>query len=89
MTKVTVSKDNADTDKAGYRAVTARNQAVGRTAGEALDALASQLPTEDTGTLIIVRRPRPGSLLHRRATRAPRRAYGEVAIITRRGKDTF
>jgi hypothetical protein len=35
--------------------VTARNQAMGRTAGEALDALTSQLPSEEGDTLIIVR----------------------------------
>ena len=38
-----------------FRAVTVRNQAMGRTAGEALDALTSQLPPEEGDTLIIVR----------------------------------
>ncbi len=36
--------------------MTARNQAVGRTAGEALDALTTQLPPDETETLIIVRK---------------------------------
>jgi hypothetical protein len=39
----------------GFRAVTLYNQAAGRTAGEALDALATQLPAEEAETLIIVR----------------------------------
>jgi hypothetical protein len=55
MTKVALSRENADADEVGYRAITARNQAVGRTAGEALDALTTQLPPEDADTLIIVR----------------------------------
>jgi hypothetical protein len=55
MTKVALLRENADFDEVGYRAVKARNQAVGRTAGEALDALTTQLPAEDADTLIIVR----------------------------------
>ncbi len=55
MTKVALSRENADADEVWYRAVTARNQAVGRTAGEALDALTTQLSAEEAATLIIVR----------------------------------
>jgi aminoglycoside/choline kinase family phosphotransferase len=55
MTKVALSRENADADGVAYRAVTAHNQAVGRTAGEAIDALTTQHPPEDTDTLIIVR----------------------------------
>jgi sarcosine oxidase gamma subunit len=35
--------------------VTVRNQAMGRTAGEALDALTTQLGPDEAGTLVIVR----------------------------------
>src|SRR5688572_1705640 len=42
-----------------YRAVAGRNQTMGRTAGEALDALAMQLPREDADTLVIVRNMSP------------------------------
>jgi hypothetical protein len=55
MTKVALSRENTNTDKIEFRAITAHNQAAGRTPGEALDALATQLPAEDAGTLIIVR----------------------------------
>jgi hypothetical protein len=55
MTKVAVYHDSADLELMSYRAVSGRKQAMGRTAGEALDALASQLPQEETGTLVIVR----------------------------------
>lgn len=37
-----------------YRAVTGNKESTGRTAGEALDALAVQLPDDDNGTLVIV-----------------------------------
>jgi hypothetical protein len=43
MTKVALSPENAD--EVGYRAMTARNQAVCRTAGEALDALTTRRRT--------------------------------------------
>jgi hypothetical protein len=42
-----------------FRALTAHNQAVGRTPGEALDALATQLRDEEADTLIIVRNLAP------------------------------
>ena len=46
MTKVALSQFNVDANEAAYRAMSAGNQAVGRTAGEALDALMTQLPAE-------------------------------------------
>jgi hypothetical protein len=55
MTKVALSQLNVDSNEVAYRAMSAGNQAVGRTAGEALDALATQLPAEHADTLIIVR----------------------------------
>jgi hypothetical protein len=42
-----------------FRAVAARAQAMGRTAGEAIDALTSQLDDDQSETLIIVRDLRP------------------------------
>ncbi len=55
MTKVALLSVHANADELPFRAVSARKQAVGRTAGEALDALATQLSAEDANTLIIVR----------------------------------
>lgn len=55
MTKVALLPEHADADEITFRAVSARNQSVGRTAGEALDALTTQLSAEDADTLIIVR----------------------------------
>ena len=59
MTRVTVLREDADADAATYRAVGGNAQAAGRTAGEAVDALAARLPEDIGGTLIIVRDLRP------------------------------
>jgi hypothetical protein len=59
MTKVAVYHESADSETLPYRAVSGRNTAMGRTAGEALDALASQLPVEDADTFVIVRNMSP------------------------------
>jgi hypothetical protein len=50
MTTITIvpEKDNS------YRAVAGDKESTGRTAGEALDALSSQLEEEESGTIIIV-----------------------------------
>jgi hypothetical protein len=45
-----------------FRAVAGDKQSVGRTAGEALDALTLQLPQESAGTMIIVQTWRSDSL---------------------------
>jgi hypothetical protein len=54
-----VLEENDGADQVAFRAVTAGNQAMGRTAGEALDALTTQLPDGGADTLIIVRSLRP------------------------------
>src|SRR5208337_600013 len=59
MTRVAVYHESADPESMPHRAVSGRNQAMGRTAGEALDALAAQLPQEDADTLVIVRNMSP------------------------------
>ena len=59
MTKVAVFHESTDPESMPYRAVSGRSQAKGRTAGEALDALTSQLSREDAETLVIVRNMGP------------------------------
>lgn len=64
MTAVAIvrEKEEADSDgEARYRAITPDGgaQAVGRTAGQALDALTAQLAAAESGTLIIVQHMRP------------------------------
>jgi len=50
MTTITITPERTDT----YRAITGDKESTGRTAGEALDALASQLSEDESGTLVIV-----------------------------------
>jgi hypothetical protein len=59
MTRITVLRDECGGQEMTYRAVGRHVQAAGRTAGEAVDALASQLPQDETETLILVRDLRP------------------------------
>ncbi len=59
VTKVAVYHEPADPACLPFRAAAGRNQAQGRTAGEALDALASQLPDDEVDTLVIVRSMSP------------------------------
>lgn len=50
MVTITILPEKTDS----YRAVAGDKESTGRTAGEALDALASQLEDEEAGTLVIV-----------------------------------
>ena len=59
MTKVAVYREPSDSESLPYRAVAGGSQAKGRTAGEALDALTSQLNVEESDTIVIVRSMRP------------------------------
>lgn len=50
MTTITILPEKADS----YRALAGEKESTGRTAGEALDALAAQLDDDESGTLVIV-----------------------------------
>jgi hypothetical protein len=54
MTTVTILPELSEQNGVAYRAVSGKIQAVGRSAGEALDALTPQLDEEESGTLVIV-----------------------------------
>jgi hypothetical protein len=55
MTTITILPEKTDS----YRAVAGDKESTGRTAGEALDALTSQLEDEEGGTLVIVQNYKP------------------------------
>jgi hypothetical protein len=50
MTTITITPEKTNT----YRAITGDKESTGRTVGEALDALASQLSEDESGMLVIV-----------------------------------
>src|SRR5215212_1930691 len=53
MTTITVLPEEKN-----FRAVAGKKESIGRTAGEALDALTAQLDEEETGTLVIIQNRR-------------------------------
>jgi hypothetical protein len=59
MTKVAILPEPTEKGEITYRAIAAGRQSVGKTAGEALDALTALLPADETGTLVIVQHQRP------------------------------
>lgn len=59
MTKVAILPEPTEAGGVGYRAIAGAKHAVGKTAGEALDALTGALPPGESGTLIIVQHFRP------------------------------
>jgi hypothetical protein len=84
MTKVAVWRDRADSEDATFRAVGGHAQAVGRTLGEAVDALAARLPEDQAGTLIIVRDLRPDRFF----PVEQRQRLDELMARWRAGRDT-
>jgi hypothetical protein len=59
MTKVAILPEPSSEGTMMYRAVGGTHQALAKTAGAALDALTAQLPTEETGTMVIVQNHGP------------------------------
>jgi hypothetical protein len=59
MTTIKILPEKAGLEETTYRAVAGRKEYVGKTAGEPLDGLTSQLDDEDSGTLVIVQHLRP------------------------------
>ena len=59
MTRVAILPEPSMQGEVKYRAVAGARQAVAKTVGAALDALAAQLPPEESGTLVVVQNHRP------------------------------
>ena len=63
MTKVATLPISTATGDIAYHAIAVDKQAHGKMAGVALDALAAQLPKEETGTFVIVHSLQTASLV--------------------------
>jgi hypothetical protein len=59
MTTIAILPENSGSPTTNYRAVAGPNQATGRTAGAALDALTAQLGDLDSTTLVVLQQARP------------------------------
>lgn len=59
MTKVAILPESVEPGRVTYRAIAGQQQSVGKTAGEALDALAARLDEQASATMVIVQHQRP------------------------------
>jgi len=59
MTKAVIMPVPTEKGGISYQGVAGAARSQGRTMGEALDALATQLPSDDTGMLVVVQSLRP------------------------------
>ena len=59
MNTISIVPDGDEQDSGQFRAVSGSLQSVGRTMGEALDALAAQIPDTDASALILIQQRRP------------------------------
>jgi len=59
MTTISIVPENTAAGHRSYRAVAGPIQSVGKTPGEALDALTAQLSETETNTLVVVQNRRP------------------------------
>lgn len=59
MTTIAILPESVGDSSTTYRAVAGHRESVGKTAGEALDALAAQLSADESSTLVIVQQFRP------------------------------
>ena len=83
MTTIAIFPVNQDSQTIRYRAITNRLQSVGRTAGEALDALTAQFDTTCSGTLVVVQPLRPDAFF----SADQQRRLGELMAQWRAARD--
>jgi hypothetical protein len=61
MTAITILPEKLGTVETRYRALAGERESVGRSVGEALDALTSQLSEDEAGMLVVIQNLRPDS----------------------------
>jgi hypothetical protein len=84
MTKIAILPEQMESGGLAYRAIAGGRESVGKTAGEALDALANTLPEEDSGTLVIVQNFRPDHFF----TKEQRQRLSELMNRWREARDS-
>jgi hypothetical protein len=82
MTTIAIVPDSAAPPTA-FRAVAGPHHSVGRTPGEALDALTAQLGADEAGTLVVVQHLRPDTFF----TAAQRQRLGDLMARWRAARD--
>ncbi len=84
MTRVEILPVPTTAGDTAYHALASGKQSHGRTAGEALDALASQLQEDEAGTLVIVQHHRPDAFFGE----AKQRRLAALMARWRRSRDS-
>ncbi|HEY7153713.1 MAG TPA: hypothetical protein VH575_07120 [Gemmataceae bacterium] len=84
MTTITIVPEPHAMRETTWRAVAGPRQSVGKTAGEALDALTAQLNPDETGTLLVVQAMRPDPFF----TAEQQQRLGELMERWRTARDT-
>ncbi|MEK6301728.1 MAG: hypothetical protein AABO41_13540 [Acidobacteriota bacterium] len=80
---ITILPEGVGEDGVTYRAISGARQSEGKTAGEALDALAKQLNEEEASTLVIVQNLRPDGFF----TAQQQKRLGELMTQWRSARD--
>ena len=83
MTTVTITPEKLDTGKSIWRAIIGDKQSIGETAGEALDALTSQLNESENSSVVIVKRWQPDRFF----TAAQQQRLNELMTTWRAARD--
>jgi hypothetical protein len=83
MTTVAILPERTAAGTIAYRAVAGGLQSLGKSAGEALDALTAQMPAEDKGTLVIVQHQHPDRFF----TAAQRQRLQDLMVAWRAARD--
>jgi hypothetical protein len=83
MTTIAIVPDSPATPPTGFRAVAGQRQSVGRTPGEALDALTAQLDADEAGTLLVIQHLRPDAFF----TAEQRQRLGDLMARWRAARD--
>lgn len=87
MTKIAILWIPSAKGHPSYRAVAGRNQSQGKTAGEALDALTRQLPSDESGIMVIVQTFRPDRYFSRAQQDRLQQLMEELQSALEQGKD--
>lgn len=84
MTAITILPEKISTVETRYRALAGERESVGRSVGEALDALTSQLSADEAGMLVVIQNLRPDAFF----TAAQRQRLGELMSRWRTARDS-
>lgn len=84
MTAITILPEKISTVETRYRALAGERESTGRSAGEALDKLTSQLSEDEAGMLVVIQNLRPDAFF----TAVQQQRLGELMSRWRIARDS-